>query len=344
MAALKSTEIDRFLARPDAARPVVLLFGPDAGLVRERAEGLIRLSVDDPHDPFSCVRIEGEELSGDPLRLVEEANTIPLFGGRRAVWVKPGGRNIQPAVEALLAAPSPDCRVIIEAGDLKRSAPLRTLCERAASAAAIACYADGERDLIKLINEEMSAAGLAISAEARTALTELIGGDRQASRNEIRKLALYARGTKEVGLDDVLAVVTDASALALDGLIDAAFAGRPAEVETGFVKARAAGTPPATILSSALRQLAQLHKASLVVEGGTSPGQVVDGMQPPVHFRRKPLMEAALRVWSSQRLIRAMAQLAEAVLDTRRQPALAEAIAQRSLLSLATGSRRKSSA
>ena len=38
-------------------------------------------------------------------RLVEEANTIPLFGGKRAVWVKVGQRsNIAPAVEMLLAA------------------------------------------------------------------------------------------------------------------------------------------------------------------------------------------------------------------------------------------------
>jgi DNA polymerase-3 subunit delta len=341
MAALKAAEIDRFLARPDPARAIVLLFGPDAGLVRERAEGMIRLSVDDPNDPFSCVRLEGEDLSGDPLRLVEEANTIPLFGGRRAVWVKAGGRNIVAAVEALVAAPASDCRVVIEAGDLKRSAPLRTLCERAQNAVAIACYADGERDLIRLINEEMSAAGLAISAEARAALTALIGGDRQASRNEIRKLALYARGTTQVGLDDVLAIVTDASALALDGLIDAAFAGRPADVETGLARARAAGTPPATILSAALRQLAQLHKASLAVEAGASPAQAVESMQPFVNFRRKPLLEAALRAWSPHRLVRAMAQLAEAILDTRRQPALAEALAQRSLLSLAVGARRK---
>ena len=80
MVALKAAEIDRFLARPDSARPIVLLFGPDAGLVRERAEGMIRLSVDDPHDPFSLVRIEGEDLSGDPSRLVEEANTSADVG------------------------------------------------------------------------------------------------------------------------------------------------------------------------------------------------------------------------------------------------------------------------
>src|SRR5687767_9608170 len=153
MVALKSAEIDAFIARPDKGRPIVLVFGPDAGLVRERTEALVATAVDDPCDPFALVRLDGDELS-DPMRLVEEANTVPLFGGRRAVAIKVGRRSIVSAVEALVASPAPDCRVIIEAGDLKRADKLRVVCERAKAAAAIACYADGERDLARLIDEE----------------------------------------------------------------------------------------------------------------------------------------------------------------------------------------------
>src|SRR5438093_296624 len=128
MVALKVHVVDAFVAKP--AQPVVLVFGPDSGLVRERAEALIRASVDDVSDPFSLARLDGNDLAAEPTRLVEEANTVPLFGGRRAVWVKAGSRNITPAVEALLAAASPDCRVVIEAGDLRRNAPLRAHCPR----------------------------------------------------------------------------------------------------------------------------------------------------------------------------------------------------------------------
>ena len=66
MVALKTAEIDKFLARPDPARPVILVFGPDAGLVHERAEVLITSAVDDPKDPFQLVRIDGDDLSGEP--------------------------------------------------------------------------------------------------------------------------------------------------------------------------------------------------------------------------------------------------------------------------------------
>src|SRR5262245_1513106 len=240
MVAFKSHQVDAFVARP--TQPVVLVFGPDSGLVRERAQMLIRASVDDMSDPFSLARLDGDELASEPTRLVEEANTVPLFGGRRAVWVKAGSRNFAPAVEALLAATSPDCRVVIEAGDLRRSAPVRTLCERARNAAALPCYEDGQRDLDRLIDAEMHEAGLTIAPDARAALVPLLGGDRLASRGEIRKLALYARGQTRIELDDVMAATADASALALDALIDAAFAGRTADVEFLFAKSRTAGS------------------------------------------------------------------------------------------------------
>jgi DNA polymerase-3 subunit delta len=36
--ALRGKEIDAFLTRPDPSRPIILLYGPDTGLVRERAD------------------------------------------------------------------------------------------------------------------------------------------------------------------------------------------------------------------------------------------------------------------------------------------------------------------
>jgi DNA polymerase-3 subunit delta len=338
MVALKGPQVDAFVAKPNPAQPVVLVFGPDAGLVRERAEAVVRASVDDIVDPFSVARLDGDALAGEPTRLVEEATTIPLFGGRRAVWVRAGGRSFVTAVEALLAVASPDCRVVIEAGDLKRNAPLRALCERAKNAAALPCYADGEKDLTRLIDDEMRAAGLAIAPDARAALVPLLGGDRLASRSEVHKLALYARGKNRVELDDVMAVVADASALALDALVDAAFAGKTAELEVQFAKTKVAGTSPGAIISAALRHVAMLHKARLAVEDGQSAEQATEGIY--VHFSRKRQVETALKSWTSARLARAMAQLAEATLDSRRQSDLADAIAQRALLSLAVNARR----
>jgi DNA polymerase-3 subunit delta len=336
MVAVKGSEADAFVARPDPARPIVLVFGPDAGLVRERAESLVRGAVDDPADPFLLARVESDDLVANPMRLVEEAQTIPMFGGRRAVWVRAASRhNIAPAVEALLALPAIECRIVIEAGDLRRSAPLRSLCERAQQAAALACYPDDERALGRLIDRELREARLTIADDARAMLLPLLGGDRQSSRSEIAKLVLYAQGKGRIEIDDVAAVVANASALAVDAVIDAALAGRFAELESEFAKLMAGGASLGQIVWAGQRHLADLHKLRLAVEEGASIDKVMASW-PPAQFRRKPQVTAALRLWSAARLAEAIVQFGKAARDIRVQADLAEPLAQRALMALAS--------
>jgi DNA polymerase III subunit delta len=341
MVAVKPWEVDRFVARPDPGKPIVLVYGADLGLVHERTDALIAGAVDDRHDPFSLARIDGDALAEEPERLVEEAHTVPLFGGRRAVWVKAGSKNFTAAVERVLATPpSSDCRIVIEAGELRRASPLRSLCERATNAAVLACYPDDSKAVDRLIDEELRGAGLSIAADARVMLNGLLGGDRGASRSELRKLILYADGANRIETADIAAIVADATAPAVDDVIDAAFAGRPGELETGFSRARSGGVAAATIALMASRHVAMLHRLRLAVESGTSVAAVVDGA-PMLHLRRKAAAQSALQLWNAQRLARLIGQLGDAVLETRKQPQLADAIVQRALLSIAVSARRK---
>jgi len=342
LVALRGRDIDAFLARPDPGRPIILLYGPDAGLVRERVDALLASAVDDPDDPFSLVKLDGDELSAEPSRLVDEAMTVPLFGGRRAIRIRAGSRNFAGGIDTLAEMTLKDCRIVIEAGDLRPESPLRKACERAKTAVAIGCYPDTERDLAKLIEDELRIANLRIAPDARASLMALLGGDRQASRNELRKLTLFALGEGEVTLDHVMAVVADASELKLDPIVDGAFAGKPELVESEFMKAMVAGTYPGVIISSAQRQAAWLHKSALAVAEGTPVATLLESGYPRLHFSRKPMVETALRNFSAGRLVAIIDQLATAALDARKQPALAAVIAQRALLSIAVNAKRKS--
>jgi len=130
--------------------------------------------------------------------------------------------------------------------------------------------------------------------------------------------------------------------LALDDLVDSALAGKPAEVEAHLAKARAAGSAVGSIFFAAQRQVAQLHRWRSLIEGGARFS--LDAVQPPLHFRRKSVVDAALKQWTAARLAAAMGELAEAVLASRKTPALADAIAERALLSLSVKARRSASA
>ncbi len=342
MVALRGKEIDAFLARPDPGRPIILLYGPDAGLVRERADALLASAVDDPNDPFSLVRLDGDELSAEPSRLVDEALTMPLFGGRRAIRVRAGSRSFASGVDTLAGMPLKDCRVVIEAGELRPESPLRKACERAPTAVAIACYPDGERDLAKLIDDELRVSNLRIAAGCtrgadgvarrrppgvaqRIAQARALrprpkrGHARRCHGGRCRCLRAEDRPDRRRRLRRKCRIV----------------------VETEFAKAMVAGTYPGMIIAAAQRHAAWLHKSALAVAEGTPISALLDGGFPRLHFSRKGNVETALRNFNVARLTLIIDQLATAALEMRKQAPLAAVIAQRVLLSIAVNAKRR---
>jgi len=157
----------------------------------------------------------------------------------------------------------------------------------------------------------------------------------------LKKLALYAHGEREVTLEDVMAVVADASELKIDPIVDGTFAGKPDLVETEFGKAMTSGIYPGVIISAAQRQAAWLHKSALAVAEGTPLSTLLDSGFPRLHFSRKANVETALRNFNAARLVAIIDQLAIAALEMRKQPALAAVIAQRTLLSIAVSAKRR---
>ena len=157
----------------------------------------------------------------------------------------------------------------------------------------------------------------------------------------MRKLALYARGKPTVGLDDVLAVVTDATDLGIDAVVDAAFAGNAQDLETGIAKAQMQGIAAGALISAVIRQAATLHRLRLSVEQGRSAGSVIEAAGPAIHFSRKALVQAALTAWSAKRLERLIAHLGDTALDTRQRANLAYPILHRTLIDIARSARRR---
>jgi DNA polymerase-3 subunit delta len=341
---IKPAEADRFLARPDPAVRVILIFGNDEGLVTERAARFAAAVLGESHDPFARVRLDAATIADDPGRLADEANAVPLFGGQRVITVGlSGARSIQPAVEALLAAPPVDSWVVIAAGDQRKGSGLRKLCETHERAAAIACYADSDRDLDRIIDEETQKSGLTITTEARIALKAMLGADRMASRSEVAKLCLYAADAGTIAIEDVRAIIGDAAASAVDEAIDDAALGDAAGLDRVYRRLRAAGVPGAVIVGAAQRHFNFLQKARAACDAGAAPEATVARASPPVFFQRRNAVIRQLTIWNAAALDAALTRLDAALYDSRRHGAIADEVVGHALLALAymaAGARR----
>lgn len=338
MVAVKAGDVDRAVTqrRPDVA--LLLFYGPDAGRATERAKAAAHAAVSDPADPFQLIRMDGDTLADQPTRLVEEASTFGMFGGRRAIWVRPTSRNIVSAVVACLDVALVDTLVVVEAGDLAKGSPLRVACEASPRALALPCYGDEDRDVTVVIGEALRRHGLAIDADARELLAESLGGDRLATRGELEKLALYVHGRSSITVDDVEAVISDVSGPSIDAAIDAAFLGDRKELEQALAQLARSGTAPGTVVALAIRHAIALLGATARLQSG----QDVDGTLRTwrgLHFRRKQAVIRQMKAWSPERVATALGRLQAASLAGRQSAALADAAAAQALLALTSRAR-----
>ncbi|WP_420960550.1 DNA polymerase III subunit delta [Brucella sp. IR073] len=344
MAQKKSHEVDSFLKSPSRMSfAVLLLYGPDKGLVSERAAVFASstgLSLD---DPFAVIRLEADDIDADPARLADEARTISMFGGERLIWVRnaAGQKGLAEAVKILAAEPPTDTRILIEAGDLKKGASLRTIVEGASSAMALPCYSDDSRGVDAVIDDMLSREKMQITLEARQLLRDSLGGDRLATRGELEKLCLYAHGRERITIDDVREAVGDVSALSNDEIADAILIGDILRFSTAFDRVVKTGSPPFLILNTATRQFQQIQLLRHVMDAeGKNAAATVASAKPPVFFNRRKLIETALARWTGDRLSRAMERLQRTVLESRQNASLAVPVIRQSLLALAVEAAR----
>ncbi len=343
MTEIKSHEFDRLLGSSASHSRLLVIFGPDAGLVSERAQKAALRTKVPLDDPFSHVSLTASDLTTDPGRLVDEANAIGLFGGEKLVWIK-GVANEKPILDglAVLAEDPPESAwVIIEAGDLKKNAGLRKLAAAQKTITSVPCYSDDGRALNALIDEVLDKYQLRISQDARSLVLSQLGGDRRASRNEIEKLALYCANDGLIEHHHVTEIIGDASGLSVDDAVNAVFEGQKNKLLHAFSKITASKTPVFLILQAVLKQFQMLDLLKSQMDAnGLSATATVAKFARNLHFKKKPIVERALHSWTQQNMQVQMNRLQTTILQSRQNATIEESVAFQLLLSITLQSNR----
>ena len=336
---LASARVDTFLRRPDPEIRAVLLYGPDAGLVRERADALGRTVSEDLRDPFRVADLAGAAIAADPARLFDEAAQISLMGGRRLVRIREAGDAQSQAFARFLADPPSDGLVVVEGGDLPGRSSLRRAFDDAPRGVAIGCYPDSARDLAEVIGESLAAHRVTASRDAVEFLTAHLGSDRLLTRSELEKLALYAGDGGRVELDDARASIADSAALSLDDAVLAAAEGNAAALERALGRVFQEGENPVSVVRAALRHVQRLHMLAARIAAGEPADAALRSARPPIFFKQQDSFRRQLRQWRDPQLRGQLDALADAEAQIKTTGMPAETVCRAALLAMARAAR-----
>lgn len=331
---LTGARIEAFLRKPDPAVIAVLFYGPDQGLIRERADKLVATVAGDASDPFRVGEVSVDAVKEDRARLMDEAAALPFSGGRRVVRIRDGKDVLTAAVGNLLDGAAGGL-VVIEAGELAPRSTLRQAIEKAERATAIPCYLDDAASLKRVIAEELGRHEITASAEAADVLAAYLGADRRLTRSELDKLALYRGAPGRIEVEDVIAVIVDAGAVTLDTIVAAACDGDLTKLDRGLQTAAGEGISAIALLRAMARYLQRLVQARSAMAAGRDASQALAAVRPPVFYQLQPQFRRQIQLWRPELLATALALVAETELTCKQTGAPQVLLCQRAFFRLA---------
>jgi DNA polymerase-3 subunit delta len=346
MAALKGGAAASFLKSPTEEIAAALIYGPDGGLVRERALALARTVTDDLNDPFNAIEFTDQDLKAAPATLADEAAALSFMGGKRLIRLRTTGDVASLAAKHLIDGVDgghlkSNALVVIEAGDLTKASKLRKMFEAAKYAVSIACYEDRPEDLAALATDMANAAGRRFAPDALEFAVSLLGTDRGISRSELEKLVTYVgpaddpKLAQDISLEDVRLCLIDTIEDAVDDVTAAALDGRYTELSVALKRCASAGAGEITLLRGLQRGMLRINAVQEEISRGASPRDAMKKARPMVFFTEQRAFQQRLQAWSRQKIAAALDLLLEAETAAKTTGVPQRAIAERAAMRLA---------
>lgn len=328
-------DLESFVKSPNPAARVILVYGPDNGLVKERLSVMGKTVAPDLSDPFNVIKLNTSGILDDPARLSDEANAMSMMGGDRLIWVEEGTDKLTPTIKSYLENPSPQSLVIIEGGELGPRSSLRKLCESAKNAAAVPCYVEDDRDLGRLIREMTAEQSIQIEPDAIHWLSSHIAGNRARVRSEIEKLITYkGQASGPITIQDTMEICGATGTSSLDDLAQAVGAGQTAKAIKHFEKLLGEGVAFIAILRSLQNHFKRLHQARSAMDAGAQADMAMKKLAPPIFFKHQNAFRSQLNRWPSQKISTALLKLMQIEAECKKTGNPAETLCAQTILGL----------
>ena len=339
---ISAARADTFLQKPDASVRAILLYGPDAGLVRERGQSFTKRQAG-ADDAFAITEISGDILKKDGAVLSDSSRALSLMSdGEPVVRVRGVAEASIATIESWLNDGAGLKPAVFEAGELAPRSKLRQLFEKRDDTAAIGCYADEGHSLDAVVRQHIGQAGHGIDPDAVTLLTSRLGVDRFAVRQELDKLLLYkGDNDRSITIADIDAIIGDVKSSVLGDLAMAVGGGNLPSMLAMLSRARAEDINAVAILRAVQRHFDRLLTVQADIAGGTRVEDAMKRLRPPVFFKQAPAFTRQANNWPIAHINRALTLLLEAERDCKSGLSIDVALCERALTQITQVARRQ---
>jgi len=292
-------DVKQFLAKPAHDGRVYVFFGPDSGLVSDRAQKLAQLLAGNNGEVIRFHEAELDETGGN---LTDSLQAMSMFSERQVYLLPDMGKRLDGVIQSILQLPEGHHPAIMEAAGKGKGDKIIKDLLKTKDVYLIACYRESAKDVAQAIDEHLRQKGHKIDQDAFTHLTDILGEDHLLTISALESLELYLGPTPTIlTIEMVGEALGVRQSLDPSAIFDAMMSGR-ARLVAQMAIAQEQDMHPAVIMGALERDIQTIGNMHALMDQGLSGKALFGKLFPKVHFSREHGLSRAARLLGPTKL------------------------------------------
>ena len=304
---------------------IFLLYGENNGLKKDIRE-FIKKNIDKKNNNTEFLSFQESDILDNAENLYNNIYSGSLFGNKKIVTINNGSDKILKHIKDISEKFVEDAFLIIFSDQLEKKSKLRNFFETNSKLACVPCYLDNEKDLEFIARVELNKNNINLSRELINIIIEKSNNDRENLRNELEKIKSYTLKSKNLGVNELNAIINFTGQIKSENLINECLSGNILQYKKILSELYINTINQILFLRILSNKVQRLIKIKEQIGETKNIENLLNTIKPPIFWKEKPVVKKQLSIWSINNLKKAVHEMNNVELLCKKNPEISKII------------------
>ena len=335
---INSSQINTFINPQSFKFNIILLYGPNNGLIDTNVSIISDILKIDVNNPFICTKLIGSTLLNNETILIDELTTLSLMGSQRFVFLNlfdiTLSKKLSEMIKNIVSFNIDNSLLIIKADNLGSKNDIVKFIENSNNGLIIPCYDEEINDIKRKVFNIFKIHNLKFSSDFINLLSSKFSSNTSLNNNEFIKLSLFLDNEDNITENSLLELITDNTSLNISKITFYCASGDIENALELYEKVILSSIPPFLIIKNLIKHFKILEELLICIKNGTPKQQSVNLLKPPLFFKDKDKVLYQIDIWTLRRVNMVLDKLIDTDIKIRTHKKIKKVILAQTILSI----------
>ena len=302
-----------------------LMYGENDGLKKDIKE-LIKSHIQKQDKNIELLNIYENDITENSENFYNSIFTGSLFGNKKIITINNGTDKIYNLMENIVEKFPENIYLFIFSEILDKKSKLRKLFETNEKILSIPCYADSQKDLEFIANNELRKNNINLSREMTNLLIEKSNNDRSNLKNEIEKLIILLQNKKKLNIEELNLLINFTGEIKSDNFVNECLCGNISQYKKILAEAYMDTVNQIYMLRILSNKIQRLLKMKELESDSNNVENLINTSKPPIFWKEKPMVKKQLEIWKLKDLKTSINEINDTELLCKKNPHLSKIV------------------